>query len=197
MTKLTTKQKEIVDSLTKGFTELNEQKPTESFNVVDINALRGDVDAVVIAEKELKLYNKAMREAHNLMVEEFCKKMNEDFKKAKFPIVAVLQNLEDKEIEIEYESLKSMGGGHAEFYGDKVRMHVSKKSEEVRYGLTYIGYKTLCYQFHIEYGSSMKSTDVYYPTPQLFFTDERVKKNLIRLIRISEEFKRTGVRPRN
>jgi len=196
MTKLTTKQKEIVDSLTKGFIELNSQNTNESFSAININALRNDVDAVVTAKKELELYNNAMKTAHNLMIEDFCEKMNADFKKANFPIVAKAIHLSDGfQIEVEYESIRTAGS--SDFYGDKVEMRTSRVTEEVKFGLTSIGSKILKFQYALEYSHNIKSENQYKSSPQLFFADEEVQKKMIRLIRISEEFKRTGVRPRN
>jgi len=196
MTKLTTKQKEIVDSITKGFVELNAQNTNESYSAININALRNDVDAVVTAKKELELYNKAMKESHNLMIVDFCEKMNADFKKAKFPIIAKFIQLSDGyQIEVEYENIRATGS--SDFYGDKVEMRTSRVTEEIKLGLTSIGYKILKFQYALNYDHSIKSESEYASSPQLFFAKEDVQKRMIRLIRISEEYKRTGVRPRN
>jgi hypothetical protein len=194
MKDLTTKQKEIIDSLTKEFVELNNQNPNESFNVIDINSLRGEVDQINIVKKELAIYNDAMVKAHNAMVEDFCDKLNEDFKKGKFPIIAKIYKTSAFEIEIEYFDMKNVMG--SDWYNDKVHMHVTRKAERVMYGLNDIGSKTLSYQFSAKYDSCRTSEDKVYSSPQLFFNDEKVRNRIVRLIRMSEHFVATGTRLR-
>jgi hypothetical protein len=192
MENLTTKQKEIIDSLTKEFELLNNQKPNESFNVIDINLLRADADMINTAKKELAIYNDAMQKAHNAMIADVCDQLNADFKKANFPIIAKVYGTSANEIDIEYYDMASVHG--SDWYGDKIHMHTLRKAVSIDYGLTSIGSKTIGYQFAAQYSSCLSREDKVYDTPQAYFADEKVRNKIVRLIRISEHFVATGQR---
>lgn len=186
MTKLTSKQEEFISFLSNEFIKLNQVETDKSFNVVNINTINNDLNVVSLATKELKLHNEGMLALHNNNMEKVVELLNDDFKKADFPIVAVLLKLSDGFcIEIEYDDLKNFNSSDIYYY--KIKMDVKRVNEKIEYGLHTIGYKVKCYEF-VEKWDAKEG----FASPQLFFADTQIQKRLVDLVKVSKNVKSTG-----
>lgn len=187
MNELTTTQKDFISFLSDEFNKLNNTESNKPFNVIDINALNHEMIALEIERKEITVYNTGMFKLQNETVTKFVDLMNEDFKRAEFPVLAVVRKLSDGfGIEVVYENMKSISG--SEIYGKVVKCETGRKSTGIMHGLHSVGYRldSFCYK-------EKWDADQKFDSPQAFFNNPAIQKQLLELITVSKNLKEFGV----
>ena len=144
------------------------------------------MNAIEVAKNELAIFNSGVMKLQNESIIKFVELMNEDFKNAKFPVLAVVRNHSDGfGIDVEYEKMKERSG--SEIYGYIIKLEAGKEMTQLYHGLHSLGYRIDKFHYKTKWDAPER-----FDTPQKFFDNAEIQKKLLNLIKVSMNLKEFG-----